>query len=167
MSWPLIDRHCLSVASEPGACAERSALTNSLSSFAQKLRQLPTSLAPGYAIAQTGFALCSSKRAGICGNAIQVSNNASPCLPIAEDEIMSKLIFGAAIAAVSIASPALAQYASRSDPQISVHHRQHLRLSSHPSYSPALASPPRDPRTWVGDPAGRPYVYVPGMAEGQ
>jgi hypothetical protein len=79
---------------------------------------------------------------------------------------MSKLIFGAAIAAVSIGSPALAQYASRSDPQISVHHR-HLRLSSHPSDSPALASPPRDPRTWVGDPAGRRYVYVPGMAEGQ
>ena len=58
---------------------------------------------------------------------------------------MSKLIFGAAIAAVSIASPALAQYASRIDQQISVHHRQHLRLSSHPSDSPALASPLETP----------------------
>jgi len=63
---------------------------------------------------------------------------------------------------VLIASPALAQYASRSD---SVVPGQRSRLSNHPSDSD-LTSPPRDPRTWVGDPAGRPYVYIPGMASG-
>jgi hypothetical protein len=79
---------------------------------------------------------------------------------------LSLFIPGVFAAIVCIASPALAQYASRGD---SVHHRQRLRLSSHPSDS-AFTSPPtgnlRDPRTWVGDPAGRPYVYVPGMASG-
>ena len=65
-------------------------------------------------------------------------------------------------AIVWIASPALAQYASQSD---SVHHRQRVRLSSPPSDS-AFTAPPRDPRTWVGDPAGRPYIYIPGMASG-
>ena len=70
-----------------------------------------------------------------------------------------KLMFGTIIAAVMV-PPATAQYAG--DPPISVHQRQHLRSSSPPSEP----SPLRDPRTWVGDPAGRPYVYVPGQASG-
>jgi hypothetical protein len=77
---------------------------------------------------------------------------------------VSKLIFGAAIAVASIASQALAQRASQSDPPISAHHRQHLRVSSRPSDSGALTSPPRDPRSWVGDPASRPYHYDPEFA---
>jgi hypothetical protein len=52
----------------------------------------------------------------------------------------SKLILGAVIAAVSIASPALAQ-------------SKHVRISSHRSGSHAFASP-------VDDPAGRPYPAV-------
>ena len=72
---------------------------------------------------------------------------------------VSKLIFGAAMAAVSIATPALAQHASQSDPPYA---RQHLRVSSPPSDSPAFTSPPGDPRSWVGDPASRPYHYDPG-----
>jgi hypothetical protein len=92
---------------------------------------------------------------------------------------VSKLIFGAAIAAVSIATPALA--ADKCKP-ISAHHNGYVTRSSQgrgvynfvpvaPSVydsggSPAFTSTPRDPRSWVGDPAGRPYVYVPGMAEG-
>jgi hypothetical protein len=74
---------------------------------------------------------------------------------------ISKLIFGAAIAAVSVASPALAQYASHSS--ISDHHRKHLRIYnySRQSHSPAFApvQPPHDPRA-------QPYVYVPGNASG-
>jgi len=58
-----------------------------------------------------------------------------------------------------IASPALAQHASK-----------HLRTSTYQSNPRALASPPteipQDPRSWVGDPAGRPYVYIPGQASG-
>jgi hypothetical protein len=76
------------------------------------------------------------------------------------------IIVGAFAAIVCIASPLLAQ----SDPSISVHYRKHVRVSTHQSDPRALASPPteipRDPRTWVGDPAGRPYVYIPGMASG-
>jgi len=75
---------------------------------------------------------------------------------------LSLFVLGIFAAIVWITSPALAQYASRSD---TVHHGQRLRSSSPPSDS-ALTSPPRDPRSWVGDPAGRPYVYVPGMASG-
>jgi hypothetical protein len=75
---------------------------------------------------------------------------------------VSKLIFGAAIAAVSIATPALAQHASQSDPPISAHHRQHLRVSSPPSDD----TPSLGPRSWVGDPAGRPYHYDPGWGGG-
>jgi hypothetical protein len=48
---------------------------------------------------------------------------------------VSKLIFGAAIAAVTIASPALA---SQSGPTISVHQGKHHRISSHQSGSRAL-----------------------------
>jgi hypothetical protein len=40
---------------------------------------------------------------------------------------VSKLMLGAVIAAVSIASPALAQYASQSDPSISAHHSKYLK----------------------------------------
>jgi hypothetical protein len=54
---------------------------------------------------------------------------------------VSKLILGAVIAAVSIASPALAQ-------------SKHFRTSSHRSGSHAFASFP------VDDPAGRPYPAV-------
>jgi hypothetical protein len=100
----------------------------------------------------------------------------------AEKEIVgniSKLIFSVAIAAVSIATPALA--AHKGNP-FSAHHNGYVTRSSlgrgvynfapvAPSVyesggSPAFTSTPRDPRSWVGDPAGRPYVYVPGMAEG-
>ena len=66
------------------------------------------------------------------------------------------IIMGAFAAMACIASPALA--------------REHLRTSTHQSNPRALAAPPaeylRDRRTWVGDPAGRPYVYIPGMASG-
>jgi len=84
--------------------------------------------------------------------------------PLAEKEIManiSKLIFGAAIIA---ASPALAQYAPQGDPSISVHHRKHPRIYnfSRQSASPAFAPVPPS----VYDPGARPYVYVPGSAEG-
>jgi hypothetical protein len=50
---------------------------------------------------------------------------------------VSKLIFGAAIATVTIASPALAQYASESGPSISVHQGRHHTIS-HQSGSRAL-----------------------------
>jgi hypothetical protein len=66
------------------------------------------------------------------------------------------IIVGAFAAMACIASSALA--------------REHLRTSTHQNDPRALASPPteipRDTRTWVGDPAGRPYVYIPGMASG-
>jgi hypothetical protein len=74
-----------------------------------------------------------------------------------------RLSLGVFAAILCIASPALARYGS---PSNSAHHGQHLSVSNHPSDSPALTSPPRDPRSWVGDPAGRPYVYVPGQASG-
>jgi hypothetical protein len=91
---------------------------------------------------------------------------------------VSKLIFGAAIAAASLASPALAQYASQSDRSISLHHSKHLSISSHrlvnslgavqsgPTFAPPPTEIPSNPQSWVGDPAGRPYVYIPGMASG-
>jgi hypothetical protein len=62
---------------------------------------------------------------------------------------VSKVILGVAIAAVSIAPPAFAQYASQSSPSISAHHGKHLRISSHRSGSRAFASAPRS----VDDPA--------------
>ena len=87
---------------------------------------------------------------------------------------VSKVILGAAIAAASIATPALA--AHKGEP-ISAHQNGYVTRSSQrmgvynfAPVSPALASPPteisRDTRTWVGDPAGRPYVYIPGQASG-
>ena len=57
-----------------------------------------------------------------------------------------------------VASPGFAQDGSRS----AVHHRQNVRVGSDPN--DAFASPPRDPRSWVGDPASRPYHYDPGFA---
>jgi hypothetical protein len=77
---------------------------------------------------------------------------------------LSLSILGVFAGLVCIASPALAQYGSRSDRSISFQHRQHLTQSGEPSDSGSFASPPRDPRTWVGDPAGRPYHYDPGFA---
>jgi hypothetical protein len=89
---------------------------------------------------------------------------------IAEEEIMAnvaKLIFGAAIAAVSIASPALAAHKGK---PISANGYVARSSQGRGVYNFVPASPPtenlRDPRTWVGDPASRPYVYVPGMASG-
>jgi len=82
---------------------------------------------------------------------------------------LSKLIFAAAIAAASIASPALAAHKGK---LISAHQNGYVTRSSQERgvYNFVPASPPtenlRDPRTWVGDPASRPYVYIPGMAEG-
>jgi len=98
----------------------------------------------------------------------------------AEEQIManvSKLIFGAAIAAASIATPA---FAAQKGKPISTHHNGYVTRSSQgrgvynfvpvaPSVYDSGGSPayPRDPKSWVGDPASRPYVYVPGSAEGQ
>jgi hypothetical protein len=82
---------------------------------------------------------------------------------------VTKLICGAAIAATSIATPALAAHKGR---PISAHHYGYVTRSNQGRgvYNLVPASPPtenvRDPRTWVGDPASRPYVYVPGMASG-
>ena len=53
---------------------------------------------------------------------------------------VSKLMLGAVIAAVSIASPALAQYAAQSD---SAHHSKYLKKSSHRNGTDAFASEPR------------------------
>jgi len=70
---------------------------------------------------------------------------------------VSKLILGAAIAAVSIASPALAQSASQSDPPISAHHSKYLKKSSQRNGSDAFASEPRG-----ADPGAKPYHYGAG-----
>jgi hypothetical protein len=53
---------------------------------------------------------------------------------------VSKVTLGAVIAAVSIASPALAHYAPRSGPSTPVHHSKHLGMTSHQSGSRAFAS---------------------------
>ena len=55
---------------------------------------------------------------------------------------VSKLMFDAAIAALSIASPTFAQSASLSDPSIS-HHSKYLKKSSHRNGTDAFASEPR------------------------
>jgi hypothetical protein len=67
---------------------------------------------------------------------------------------ISKVILSVAIAAVSIASPALARYASQSGPSISAHHSKHLRITSHRSGSRTFASVRRS----VDGPAG-PYSF--------
>jgi len=71
---------------------------------------------------------------------------------------VSVLIFGAAIAAASIGTPALA--AHKSTP-ISAHQNGYVRRSSQGSGVYNINSPPS-----VYDPGARPYVYVPGMASG-
>jgi hypothetical protein len=65
---------------------------------------------------------------------------------------VSKLMLGAAIVALSIASPALAQSASQSDPSISTHHSKHLKKSSHRNGSDAFASEPRGGADLVAKP---------------
>jgi hypothetical protein len=70
---------------------------------------------------------------------------------------ISKVIAGAAIAAVSIASPALAAHKSKPS---SAHQNGYVARSNQGSGVRAFASVPRS----VDDPAGRPYVYVPGEA---
>jgi hypothetical protein len=78
---------------------------------------------------------------------------------------VSKLIFGAAIAAVSIATPALAAHRGST---AYAHHNGYVTRSSPGSglYNFVPESPPANPRSWVGDPAGRPYHYDPSMAPG-
>jgi len=71
---------------------------------------------------------------------------------------ISKVIAGAAIAAVSIASPALAAHKGKS---ISAHQNGYVARSNQGSGVRAFASVPQ---SWAGDAAGRPYVYVPGEA---
>ena len=61
---------------------------------------------------------------------------------------ITKVILVAAIAAVSIASPALAQYASQKE-AISARHSGRVRISSHQSALRAFASGPRS----IDDPA--------------
>ena len=70
---------------------------------------------------------------------------------------ISKEIVGAAIAAVSIASPALAAHKSKPS---SAHQNGYVTQSGQRSGVSAFASVSRS----VDDPAGRPYVYVPGEA---
>jgi hypothetical protein len=65
---------------------------------------------------------------------------------------ISKLMPGAVIAAVSIATPAFAQYASQSDLPISVQHSKYVKKSSHRNGYDAFGTAPP-----VNDPAGRPY----------
>ena len=70
---------------------------------------------------------------------------------------VSKPMLGAVIAVVSIASPALAQHASKSDPSISVHHNKYLKKSSQRNGLDAFASEPRG-----ADPGAKPYHYGGG-----
>jgi hypothetical protein len=73
---------------------------------------------------------------------------------------VSKLILGAAIAAVNIATPALATHKGK---PISAYHNGYVTRSSPGSavYNFVPAPEPTNPRSWVGDPAGRPYHYDP------
>jgi hypothetical protein len=69
---------------------------------------------------------------------------------------VSKVILSAAIAAVSIATPALAAHKGK---PISAHRNGYVTQSSQGSGVHAFASV----RPYsVDDPAGRPYVYEPG-----
>jgi hypothetical protein len=70
---------------------------------------------------------------------------------------VSKLMLGAVIAITSIASPALAQQISKSDPSISVHHSKYLKKSSQRNGTDAFASAPRG-----ADPGAKPYHYGGG-----
>jgi hypothetical protein len=69
---------------------------------------------------------------------------------------VSKLMLGAVIAVASVASPALAQQTSKSDP-IFVHHDKYLKKSSQRTGSDAFASEPRG-----ADPGAKPYHYGGG-----
>jgi hypothetical protein len=69
---------------------------------------------------------------------------------------VSKLMLGAVIAVAGIASPALAQQASKSD-AISAHHSKYLKKSSQRSGADAFASEPRG-----ADPGAKPYHYGGG-----
>jgi hypothetical protein len=55
-----------------------------------------------------------------------------------------KIILGTAIVAVSVASPALAQYASEKGHLSSVRHSGHVRTATHRSALRAFASIPRN-----------------------
>ena len=74
---------------------------------------------------------------------------------------VSKLIFGAAIAAASIATPALAAHKGK---PISAHQNGHVTRSSQGSgiYDFAPVPPVYDPQ----DQGAKPYVYVPGSHSG-
>ena len=79
---------------------------------------------------------------------------------------VSKLIFGVAIATVTIATPALATHRGFLLIRMDMSHEAakdvaFIILSGLASYRK-----PPDPKSWVGDPASRPYVYVPGQASG-
>src|SRR5215471_13401102 len=68
-----------------------------------------------------------------------------------------KIILGTAIAAVSIASPALAQHASEKDHLMSVRHTGHVRTVTHLSALRSFASITRgvdDPASTGGDSMG-------------
>src|ERR1700758_4682378 len=88
--------------------------------------------------------------------------------PLAENEIManaSKLIFGAAIAAASIATPALAAHKGK---PISAHQDGYVTRSSQGSgvydlYDPGTESPQCQSRN---PPPSCPYHYVPGSRSG-
>jgi hypothetical protein len=71
---------------------------------------------------------------------------------------VSVLILGAAIAAASTATPALAAHKGK---PISAHQNGYVARSSQGSGAYNFDSPPS-----VYDPGARPYVYVPGMASG-
>jgi hypothetical protein len=71
---------------------------------------------------------------------------------------VSKLIFGAAIAAVSVATPALAAHKGK---QVSAHQNGYVAQSSQGGGAYNFVAAPSS----VRDPS-RPYVYVPGMAAG-
>ena len=83
---------------------------------------------------------------------------------------LSLFVLGIFAAIVCIASPASAQYLLMTIGQFPFITEKISEQALIKNGSRAFTSPPteipRDPRTWVGDPAGRPYVYVPGVASG-
>src|SRR4029077_20132273 len=107
------------------------------------------------------------KADGICGNVIQSPARRQQS-PLAEKEIManvSKLIFGAAIAAASIANPALAAHKGK---PISAHQNGYVTRSSQGSgvydlYDPGTESPQCQSRN---PSPSCPYHYVPGSRSG-
>jgi hypothetical protein len=94
-------------------------------------------------------------RDGICRDGIRspgTSDNKTTVVIPQEENIMStifKIILGTAIAAVSIASPALAQHGSEKGHLMSVRHSEHVRIATHRSALRSFASLPRS----VDDPA--------------